>query len=84
MVEKILSDGEFVTLLRGASVGDKVNEIWINSKSYVMAVSYDKPTGNKRENIKQVCVTVMIKEAVYNGDVIDILSKSLEKAKPTL
>lgn len=83
-IEKFLNDNEFVTFVRGTGSSGKINEVWINSKSYIVTIAYDRPTDNKAENIKEVCVVNMMKNAIYNGDTVETLGKSLEKASPKL
>lgn len=81
---KLLNDQDFIVLTRGEGPDGKVNEVWLNGKALIMVVAYDKPAGDKPENIKQVCVLAMAKKNVYNGDTVEVLNKSLEKTAPKL
>lgn len=83
-VEKVLNDGEFVVLTRGHGKANKVVETWINSKGSVMTVSYDEPADKQQTSIKTVCVDSVATKSVYNGDTVEILYKSLEKASKSL
>ena len=83
-VEKVLADGEFVVLTRGHGKANKVVETWINSKGAVLTLSYDEPADKQQTSIKTVCVDSVATKSVYNGDTVETLYKSLEKATKSL
>lgn len=82
-VEKTLSNGEFVTLSRGAAPDGKITEIWLNGKGQMMIITYNKPKDKDSKSISEVCVITAIEDMVYNATTIEAMQKSFEKANPT-
>lgn len=82
-VEKLLSDGEYATLYRGNGPDGRVNEVWINVQGYTVTVVFQTPKNGESENIKNVCVTNVVKSTIYNGDVVEVMSKTFEKQQGT-
>lgn len=80
-VEKILNDGNYVTLVRGSGADMRINELWINSTGYAVTVTYDKPKNDDEKNIKKVCVTNVVKSSVFNGETIEVMHSSLKSTE---
>ena len=74
-VEKLLTDGNFTTLLRANGPDGRVNELWINGTGYTATVAYK----DHKNSIDKVCVTNVTKSTVYNGDTIKAMNFSPTK-----
>jgi hypothetical protein len=76
-VEKLLNQGEFVTLMKSNGPDGRINELWVNGSGYTTTVAYPAP--KKTAKIDKVCVTNVTKSTVYNGDVIKVMSATYKK-----
>ena len=79
-IEKLLNDGEFYPLGRGTTPENKFHEVWLNGKSQMIVLAFEKPQNDDNKQIKNVCVISMTNNEIYNGDTVNALSKSLEPA----
>lgn len=75
-VEKILNDGEYVTLYRAKGPDGRVNELWINGHGITATVVFKDPKNGDHTNIKDVCVTNVTKNTVYNSALLDAMTKN--------
>lgn len=76
-VEKLLNQGEFVTLMRSNGPDGRVNELWVNGRGYTTTLAYSNP--KKATKIDKVCVTNVTKSTVYNGDTIKVMNSAYTK-----
>lgn len=83
-VEKLLTEGNFETFSRGTTPDNKFNELWLNGKSQMVLIAFNKPVNNDYKSIKDVCIISMTSEVTYNGTTIQELYKALEKDSPKL
>lgn len=78
-VEKILTDGAFMTLYRAKGPDGRVNELWINGTGITTTISFKDPKSNDHTSIKQVCVTNVTRDTVYNSALIEALGKDVSE-----
>lgn len=80
--EKVLNDGNYVLFNRGKGPDGRLNEIWLNDTGMSVVIAYKRPKDDNYDGIKDVCVLNVTKDTVYNGELIDLLSKSNDKGTP--
>lgn len=78
-VEKLLTDGEYVTLYRGNGPDGRVNEIWINGEGRTATIAFKTPKDSDASKIKDVCVTNVTKSTVFNALTLEILNAGDKK-----
>lgn len=81
-VDEVIENGGYEILVRGQDPLNRVLEVWFNGKRDLVVFVYEKPKDDKRENIKEVCVSGFAENIVFSGDTVDLLKKALDKVNP--
>ena len=71
-MEKHIADYNFAELLRGAGTEGKTYAIWTNGNK-IMILNYMRPTGDKMNELKIICVTSVVSNVNFNFNVIEKL-----------